>query len=350
MSISSDDSRPRASIRRARLAAHAGLVYVSDEVPGIERRRRGKTAFVYYRGHPPRPVSHADRNRIRALAIPPAYHDVWICPNPRGHLQATGRDARGRKQYRYHAAWRAARDDQKFDRITQFAAALPRLRRRVTADLALAELPADKVIALIVRLLDTTRVRVGNAEYERDNGTYGLTTLRDRHVSFPRGGGALIQFRGKGGAPHVVRIGDRRLVSILRSCRNVAGSRLFQSKDPDGTRRTIGSAQVNAYLRRHMGDRFTAKDFRTWSATLRAIRLLDHTPLPQPPTQRAVRTVVNEVVRAIAAEMRNTPAVCRRSYICPSVFDAWRNGRLASIARRYAAPRGAGTRTHGRRK
>jgi DNA topoisomerase I len=323
-------SKRATEIRRdsARIARRAGLVYVDGPGRGIRRRGSVANGFRYVRERTNRPVSAAERRRIRSLAVPPAYTDVWICPNPRGHLQASGRDARGRKQYRYHARWYSVRDRAKFDRILAFADALPKLRRRVARDLARDGLPQEKVIATIVRLLDTTRARVGNHEYARDNRTYGLTTLKDSHVRFTRAGRAVLDFDGKGRTRHRIEVSDPRLAAIVRECHAQRGRHLFQFEGANGKCRPVDSRQVNEYLRAHLGGEFTAKDFRTWGATLRAVRLLERTAVPEPPTQRKLRASINEVVRQVAEELRNTPAVCRRSYICPSVFDDWLEGKL----------------------
>ena len=330
----------------AQLARRAGLVYVHDRSPGIRRRRSRKNGFTYVIGRTGRPISEKNLIRIRALAVPPAYRDVWICSNPRGHLQASGRDARGRKQYRYHPLWREARDREKFARVVEFASALPRLRRRVTRDLARDGLPRERVLAAIVRLLDTTRARVGNAEYARANRTYGLSTLRDRHVRGAPGHRTVLDFPGKGGARHTVTVTDARLARIVRACRRMEGSHLFQFEDDTGRNRPVTSGDVNAYLREHMGGKFTAKDFRTWSATLRAIQILARTPVPKPPVERPIRLAIKGVVNQVAEELRNTPAVCRRSYICPIVFDAWRRGALEAVTKQFSA--GAETRRHPR--
>jgi DNA topoisomerase IB len=314
------------------MAASAGLVYVSDSDPGIRRLRKGGT-FVYVKSDNRRLAAVSELDRIARLAIPPAYEDVWICTNPRGHLQATGRDARRRKQYRYHPEWRIVRDDAKFERMIEFGDALPRLRQRLRRDLAQPGLPRDKVLAVIVSLLDATRVRVGNAEYARDNKSYGLTTLRNRHVQFIRDGRLLFRFRGKGGADHEVPVDDKRLARLVRRCHELPGQRLFQYVDEDGSRRPIDSDQVNAYLGEIMGADFTAKDFRTWGATLRAIALMAATPLPEPPTERALKERITAAVKEVAAELRNTAAVCRKSYINPVVFVAWRDGTLHKTIR-----------------
>ena len=311
-------------------AAQAGLVYVSDAQPGIRRLRRGKR-FAYAGPDDRRVTDPAQLGRIARLAIPPAYTDVWICMNPRGHIQATGRDVRGRKQYRYHAQWRATRDGNKFDRMADFGAALPKLRRRLRRDLALPGLPRDKVLAVVGSLLDTTRVRIGNPEYARDNNSFGLTTLRNRHVSFIRDHRALLRFRGKGGAEHEVVVDDRRIVRIVRHCQDLPGQLLFQYVDDAGDRHPIDSEMVNAYLREAMSGEFTAKDFRTWGATVRAIVLMARTPLPERTSERALKACIVETVRKVAEELRNTPAVCRKSYINPVVFSAWRSGALHKV-------------------
>jgi len=319
--------RSDTQIESAATVAAAGLVYVSDSMPGIRRIREGD-GFIYVKPDKQRVTDKAELERIAKLAIPPAYENVWICRNPRGHLQATGRDARGRKQYRYHPKWRVYRDGAKFDRMTAFGAALPRLRRRLAKDLALPDLPREKVLATIVRILDATRVRIGNAEYARSNNSFGLTTLRNRHVRFVRDGRLEFQFRGKGGAQHELTIDDKRLARIVRHCHQLPGQRLFQYVDDAGARRPIDSDQVNAYLKEAMGDDFTAKDFRTWGATLRAIEVMNGTPLPERRSERALNSCIVGAVKQVAGELRNTPAVCRKSYITPVVFSAWRDGEL----------------------
>jgi DNA topoisomerase I len=316
-----------ANAEAAKMAVAAGLVYVSDADPGIRRLRKRRT-FAYIKPDDRPLVAAAELARIARLAIPPAYEEVWICTDPRGHLQATGRDARRRKQYRYHPEWRLVRDDAKFERMIEFGEALPRLRLRLRRDLAQPGLPRDKVLAVVVSLLDATRVRIGNAEYARDNNSYGLTTLRNRHVEFIRDGRLLFRFRGKGGADHEVAVDDRRLAKLVRRCHELPGQRLFQYLDEDGGRHPIDSDQVNAYLREVMGADFTAKDFRTWGATLRAIALMATTPLPEEPSERALNECIVATVKKVAADLRNTPAVCRKSYINPVVFAAWRSGSL----------------------
>ena len=303
----------------------AGLHYVEADAPGLRRERRGRGfRYVDAQGRPVRDAETLER--IRMLAIPPAYRQVWICADPCGHLQATGIDARGRKQYRYHPQWRLLRDQAKFARMAAFAEALPRLRQRLRRDLARSGLPRAKVLAAVVALLDATRSRIGNDEYARDNGSYGLTTLRRRHAE-PRGAVLQLRFTGKGGAAHALRVVDRRLSRIVRRCQQLPGQRLFQYLDAAGRRHAIDSGQVNDYLREAMGGDFTAKDFRTWGATLQALALLAATPLPEH-SERQCRACVLQTVRAVAESLRNTPAVCRKSYINPQVFEAWREGRV----------------------
>jgi DNA topoisomerase I len=329
----------------AQMAIEAGLVYVSDAEPGIRRLRAGK-GFRYLTPENRRLAAAKELKRIASLAIPPAYRDVWISMEARGHLQATGRDARGRKQYRYHPEWRQVRDSAKFDRMVAFGEALPKLRRKLKRDLGLAGLPREKVLAVVVSILDATRVRIGNSEYARDNKSFGLTTLRNRHVSFIRDGRAVLNFRGKGGVQHEVHIGDKRIAQIMRRCQEIPGQHLFQYVSDDGQRCPIDSGQVNDYLREAMGDDFTAKDFRTWGATLHAITLLARAPLPEAPSERALRKAIADVVKQVAVKLRNTPAVCRKSYINPAVFDSWRSGlihRVFNGSLSLAAPRKAET-------
>ena len=317
----------------AEMAVSAGLVYVNDQMPGLRRIRKGD-GFVFVNSSGDPVTKESELRRIASLAIPPAYEDVWICAHAFGHLQATGRDARMRKQYRYHAKWRTVRDQAKFDRMIGFAAALPKLRRVLRRDLAKKALPRSKVLAVVVSLLDATLVRVGNPEYARDNNSFGLTTLRNRHATFLRGGAMSLRFRGKGGKEHEISVSDKRLVRLVRRCHELPGQELFQYRDETGNRRPIGSDQVNAYLKEAMGDDFTAKDFRTWGATLRAIELLKSAPWPDPRTDAAIKASIVATVKAVAAELGNTPAVCRKSYINPVVFDRWTDGSLHAFQRR----------------
>jgi len=306
------------------------LRYVTDSAPGIRRIRlkgRKKVSFTY-RSAGGRPIRDAATlSRIRQLAIPPAYEDVWICPHPRGHLQATGRDARGRKQYRYHALWRTSKDEAKHARMYEFGRSLPRLRRTLRADLARPGLPRDKVLALVLSIMDATQVRVGNAEYARSNGSFGLSTLLDRHARFKRNGAATLHFPGKGGTPHDVPIADTRLARLVRKCQHLPGQHLFQYVDEAGVCHSIDSTQINDYLHRHLGGDFSAKDFRTWHATLRAYELLLPVPRPEPCSDAACRRELKKVICEVAAQLRNTPAVCRKSYINPVVLNAWQQGK-----------------------
>jgi DNA topoisomerase IB len=308
-------------------AEEAGLRYVVDDEPGYARRAFGEW-YEYYDERGREIEDDGTIERIDRLAIPPAYTDVWICPDPRGHLQATGRDARGRKQYRYHPDWRQTRDDGKFSRIVDFGQRLPRLRRRLSRDLELRGLPRDKVLALAVSVMAETLIRVGNHEYARQNNSFGLTTLRDRHVRFPRGA-AIFEFRGKSGKDHVVECQDERLARLLRRCQQLPGQKLFQYLDEQGVPRPIGSGDVNEYLREACGEDFTAKDFRTWGGTLAAIKAFVRNPPPVGASERTLVMLQNAAVKEVAAQLGNTPAVCRASYIHPRVFEGWRDGRLA---------------------
>ena len=319
----------------AAMAQAGGLVYVCAGDPGIRRLRRGKR-FSYVGPDGRRVADAATLARIASLAIPPAYEAVWICTDRLGHLQATGRDARRRKQYRYHPQWRLLRDSAKFQRMIEFGSALPRLRRRVRRDLECEGLPREKVLAAVVSLLDATWIRIGNAEYARDNASYGLTTLTNRHVRFPRSGGILFRFRAKGGIDHEVAVDDKRLARIVRRCHQLPGQRLFQYLD-DGMRRAIDSGQVNQYLKDAMGAEFTAKDFRTWGATLQTIAIMARTPMPEPTSEHAQNACVVAAVKEVAALLRNTPAVCRKSYINPVVFAGWRTGVLHEVANAEAS-------------
>lgn len=330
---------PESVVLARRHARAGGLIYVSDAEPGISRIRRGK-AFAYL--GPNRQPVRASRTlaRIRGLAIPPAYTDVWICRDDRGHLQATGRDARRRKQYRYHTQWRQTRDDGKFSRMIEFGARLPQLRRRLRQDLALQGLPKNKVLAVVVTLLDETLLRVGNEEYARANQSYGLTTLRDRHVKFMRDGQAFISFRGKSGKQQEILLDDKHLVGVIRRCHQIPGQQLFQYLDDDGRRQPVDSGMVNEYLREAMGtnggEGFTAKDFRTWGATEHAIAFLSRQTVDESLSERAFNRHVGATAKHVAAELGNTPAVCRKSYINPVVFTAWRAGEIAKHVPRTA--------------
>jgi DNA topoisomerase-1 len=262
--------------------------------------------------------------RIASLAIPPAWRDVWICPTALGHLQATGRDARGRKQYRYHARWREVRDEVKYGRLTLFADALPRIRQRTAADLRRAGLPREKVLAAVVQLLEKTLIRIGNDEYARDNHSFGLTTLRDKHAKV-NGTSVRFEFRGKSGISHSVDLHDARLARIVQSCRDLPGQELFQYLDADGHRHAIGSADVNKYLHEISGEAFTAKDFRTWAGTVLAAQALAESSTFRSTTE-AKRTIVR-AVECVAKQLGNTKAVCRKCYIHPAILDAYMDGK-----------------------
>ncbi|HEX7949416.1 MAG TPA: hypothetical protein VF494_03635 [Candidatus Limnocylindrales bacterium] len=322
---------PERAERRA-LARSAGLRYSADDRPGIERRRAGR-GFTYRDPDGRRIRDRATLARIRALAVPPAWTDVWISPDPRGHLQATGRDARGRKQYRYHARWRARRDDAKFERIVAFAGLLPRIRRRVDRDLGRRALVRDKVLAAVVRLLELTLIRVGNDEYARLNRSFGLTTLRDRHA-LVRGSTIRFRFRGKSGRQHDVDIRDRRLAGIVRRCQELPGQDLFQYVDGDGQPQDVTSDDVNAYLRSAAGADVTTRDFRIWAGTVMAYRALR--ALDADRESRTPRRAVVEAVRISAGALGNTAAVARRSYVHPAVLDAYLQGTLAPRRHRPA--------------
>jgi DNA topoisomerase I len=305
-------------------ARQAGLRYVRDDQPGLRRLRSGRGfRYVSERGRTIR--DPAVLSRIRALAIPPAWTDVWICRLPHGHIQATGRDQRGRKQYRYHAQWRNARDETKFDRLAEFGRALPAIHRAVRRDLRLPGLPCRKVLAAVVLLLESTMIRVGNEEYARQNGSFGLTTMRNRHV---RVNGSTIQFRfqGKSGRSHEASLTDPRLARLVRRCRDLPGQELFQYLDESNEPQPVSSSDVNAYLREVGGQEFTAKDFRTWAGTTLAIR---HLPADRPDSRTAAKREINRVVAQVAAELGNTPTVCRKCYIHPAIFEAFTDGRLA---------------------
>jgi len=330
-----------ANVAAAQAASDAGLRYVSDLAPGLQRARAGD-AFSYRHADGSAVRDAATLQRIRTLAIPPAWSDVWICPQPRGHLQASGRDARGRKQYRYHAQWNAVRGDGKFDRVVTFAASLPRLRRRLRRDLKMSGFPRDKVLAIVISVLSDTMIRVGNTEYARSNRSYGLTTLHNRHVAFVRGGRARFRFRGKGGQEHDIVLDDAKLVRLVRRCQQLPGQALFQYQDDDGNVVPVDSGAINDYLREATGAEFTAKDFRTWGGTLAAFQRFARTTLPYqadgtPASERALAGLQNAVTKEVAHALGNTPAVCRKSYIDPAVFAGWRDGR---VQRAGAAARG----------
>ncbi len=317
--------------REHQAARRAGLHYSSDGEPGIERVRRGR-GFAYLAGSG-RPVSDDVVRRIRRLVIPPAWTNVWIARDPRAHLQATGRDARGRKQYRYHPQWRAVRDEAKYDRVRLFGRALPKIRRRVAADLRSRPMSRPWVLATIVRILERTVIRIGNDEYRRTNGSYGLTTLRDRHVSV-HGSKVTLRFRAKSGVFQVVEFSDAAIAHRLRRCQELPGQALFQYRDDESRRHSIGSHDVNEYLREAAGAEFTAKDFRTWAGTLAAAQALERCAIAASAT--AAKRNVLEAVSDVARRLGNTRAVCRKCYIHPVVLDHYLAGNTLGTVRRTA--------------
>jgi DNA topoisomerase-1 len=300
------------------------LVYVNDTGAGIRRMRHGR-GFRYVGSDGASVRDRRQIARIRSIGIPPAYRDVWICPLENGHLQATGRDARGRKQYLYHAEWRNQRDAAKFDRMLEFGRALGRIRARVDRDLAAPELGKDRVTAAIVRLLDTTCMRIGNHAYARANRSYGLTTLRNRHATV-EGEVIRLSFRGKSGVLHRVELADPRVARLVRSCVELPGQELFQHVDADGVARGVGSSDVNAYLQQITGSDFTAKDFRTWHASVDALELLSR---QQAASQTEARRLATAAIREVAARLGNTVAVCRKAYVHPVVLESFLAGTLA---------------------
>ena len=313
---------PNAELR----AAH--LTYVSDLDPGIRRRKAGH-GFNYV-GTDGKPIADEPTlDRIRKLAIPPAWTDVWIAPGERGHIQAIGRDVKGRKQYRYHERWREVRDSHKYDRLIAFGHALPRLRKQVERDLARRGLPREKVLAAVVRLMEITLIRVGNEEYARANRSFGLTTLRDRHAKVGAAR-AIFEFRGKSGKVHRTGFSDRRLARIVKACQDLPGQRLFQYLDDGGQQHAVESADVNGYIRDVLGEDFSAKDFRTWAGTLAAARAL--VSLPECADEAEAKRNINICVKAVAGVLGNTPAVCRKAYIHPGVLETYqaRTLRLAA--------------------
>lgn len=329
----------RLALEPAKAAKAASLRYVTDAQPGIARLGPAR-AFRYARPNGRRVADAATLARIRALAIPPAWTNVWICANALGHIQATGRDARARKQYRYHAKWRKTRDQTKYEQLPAFGAALPRIRARVRKDIAAAGLPREKVLAIIVRLLETTHIRVGNEEYARDNKSYGLTTLLTNHVAV-KGPTIHFHFRGKSGKTHEIELDDPRVARIVKRCRDLPGHELFQYVDDAGRPQPIDSSDVNAYLRLASGDEFTAKEFRTWSGTFLAARGLNTLEIPK--SAAKARDAVVAMVKDVAGELGNTPTVCRKCYIHPAVLaayvdpiglDRWTRARTAARPKR----------------
>lgn len=309
------------------------LAYVNDQEQGLRRIARGKS-FSYVDEDGRTVKDEATLARIKALVIPPAWTSVWICPDPNGHIQAIGRDQKGRKQYRYHTEWRADRDARKYDRMAAFGRALPKLRKRLAIDLARRGLPREKVLAAVVSLLELTLIRVGNDEYAKTNKSFGLTTMQKRHLKLA-GGGAVFEFKGKSGKMHKTGFRDRRLARIVAACQELRGQRLFQYLDEDGQRRAVESSDVNDYIRAACGDDFSAKDFRTWYGSLAALEALSTSPKPE--TKTEAKRTLNTCVKAVAGLLGNTPAVCRAAYIHPKVLEAFETSRLPK--RRAASPR-----------
>jgi DNA topoisomerase-1 len=321
-------SRLVAALAEAKAAARsARLHYVNDTKPGITRRRSG-TGWAYR--HPDGSLvrDEATLARIRALAIPPAYRDVWISTDPLGHLQATGKDARGRKQYRYHPQWRRVRDETKYDRVLVFARVLPLIRAQVALDLARHGLPREKVLATIVRLMEATLMRVGNESYARENKSFGLTTLRNRHVEVHERR-IHLAFKGKSGITHALDVNNPQLARIVRKLRDLPGQELFQYLDENGARHSIDSADVNDYLRAISGEQITAKDFRTWAGT--QLAALAFAELERFETKIATRSAMMKAIETVAKELGNTPAICRKCYIHPAIFDAYLDGDLVDL-------------------
>jgi len=313
------------------VAKSAGLRYVTDARPGITRQRRGKTCtFLAPDGKKARGLETL--RRIRSLAIPPAWTDVWICPFENGHIQATGRDARGRKQYRYHARWCEVRDESKYERVLAFGKALPRIRRRVAADLRRRGMTREKVLATVVRLLETTLIRVGNDEYAQSNGSYGLTTLRNRHAKV-RGEKITFEFKGKSGKRHRIDVQDARVAKLVRKCQELPGQELFGYVAEDGAVRDVTSEDVNGYLREIAGEDYSAKDFRTWAGTvLAAVALREFEKFT---SQRQAKRNVTQAIEAVARMLGNTAAICRKCYVHPAILDGYLTGQtIATIEQR----------------
>jgi DNA topoisomerase I len=310
-------------------AASAGLRYVSDESPGIMRRRKG-ASFVYYNKEGKRIRNPLELKRIRSLSIPPAWENVWICAQANGHLQATGIDAKGRKQYRYHPTWRTVRDEAKFERLLSFAEVLPKIRAKVDEDMRRPDLSRKKVLATIVRLLEVSLIRIGNEEYAKENKSFGLTTMRNRHVEV-EGATIKFQFRGKSGKKHNVEVSDRRVARIIQKCQDLPGQQLFQYEDQAGEVAAIGSEDVNDYLQRITGQPFTAKDFRTWAGTILAAIALGK--MEEVDSQTLAKKNIVTAIEAVAGLLGNTVAICRKCYIHPAVPTSYLEGTLARTLR-----------------
>jgi DNA topoisomerase-1 len=313
-------------------ARAVGLRYVNDDARGFTRQRTGKS-FRYLNVHGKELRNPEHLKRIKSLAIPPAWTDVWICSIANGHLQATGRDARGRKQHRYHPRWRETRDETKFTRLIAFARALPKIRKRIGQDLKLPGLPRNKALAAVVKLLEVTLIRVGNDEYARDNKSYGLTTMRDQHVNVTRTR-MRFHFRGKSGKQHAIDITDPRLARVVKQCQDLPGQEIFQYVDDDGKQQDVKSEDVNEYLREITGEDFTAKDFRTWAGTVLAAMALRE--LEKFDSQTQAKKNVLRAIETVAERLGNTPAICRKSYVHPLVLDAYMDGALLQTVKQRA--------------
>ncbi|HEX2135475.1 MAG TPA: DNA topoisomerase IB [Microvirga sp.] len=305
-------------------AESAGLVYVSDEEPGIRRKKTGK-GFTYLKPGGGKVEDRATLERIRKLAIPPAYTDVWICPIPNGHVQATGRDAKGRKQYRYHPAFREVRESTKYEHMLEFAQALPTIRARIQEHMSLPGLPREKVLATVVHLLETTLIRVGNTDYAKQNKSYGLTTLRDPHVEV-NGSQLRFEFKGKSGKTWRLQVKDRRVAKIVKACQDLPGQALFQYVNDAGERQSVTSSDVNAYLKEITGREITAKDFRTWAGTVLAAMAL--TEFETFDSEAKAKKNIRAAIERVSAQLGNTPTICRQCYIHPEVLNCYLEGAL----------------------
>ncbi|KAM3102728.1 DNA topoisomerase IB [Phormidesmis sp. 146-12] len=315
-------------------AEAVGLRYVTDDVPGIQRKPSGKKGFIYLDVDGKQIRDRDEISRIESLAIPPAYKKVWICPYQNGHLQATGRDAKGRKQYRYHPLWRSIRDQTKFTRMIAFSQALPDLRKRLDHDLSLPGLPKQKVLAAILKLMELTRIRVGNEEYAKANNSYGLTTLQDDHVNVS-GTKIEFSFRGKSGVDHEIEVSDRRLAKIVKRCQEIPGQELFQYLDENKQPQDITSTDVNDYLREVTGQDFTAKDFRTWAGTVLAASHL--VEIGRFTSQTGAKKNITQALKTVSAHLGNRPATCRKYYVHPAVFEAYLDETLHDVMGEYGA-------------
>jgi DNA topoisomerase-1 len=323
--MSDDDKDSSAAVADPEEAARAaGLRYVTDELPGLSRVVQGDKVVVR-KADGSEVTDERVLERIRKLAIPPAWTDVWICSSPNGHLQATGRDARGRKQYRYHPRFREVREETKYEHMMAFAQALPAIRGALSRDLALRGLPREKVLATVVHLLETTLIRVGNDDYAKENKSYGLTTLRNRHVAI-EGSQLRFEFKGKSGKAWKLQLKDRRVAKVVRACQELPGQRLFRYRDEDGELREVTSSDVNAYLREITGADITAKDFRTWAGTVMAALALQEVEKVE--TQAGLKKNVRAAIEKVAARLGNTPAICRKCYVHPEVLQAYAEGEL----------------------